>query len=92
MQLRKVADEKPKVLLIHVKGRRNVVARAAEVSHKSLNKGDAFVLVDAATRKVSQYTFSLISSFLFVVNEVIFDDVRSLSGVVLLQIKWRLLG
>jgi hypothetical protein len=53
MQLRKVTEDKPKVLLIHVKGRRNVVARATEVSHKSLNKGDVFVLVDAATRRVS---------------------------------------
>jgi hypothetical protein len=57
VQLRKVVDDKPKVLLIHVKGRRNVVARCAEVSHKSLNKGDAFILVDAAARRVSQYYF-----------------------------------
>jgi hypothetical protein len=50
-----VSEDKPKVLLVHVKGRRNVAARVTETSHKSLNKGDAFVLVDPSTRRVSCY-------------------------------------
>jgi hypothetical protein len=61
-----VSEEKPKVLLIHVKGRRNVFARAAEPSHKSLNKGDAFVLVDPATRRISSsFPFSFFYSTFF---------------------------
>jgi hypothetical protein len=55
VQLRKVADDKPKVFLIHVKGRRHVTARMAETHHRSLNKGDSFVLVDPSTRKIYEW-------------------------------------
>lgn len=59
MQLRKVREDKPKPLLIRVKGRRNVTARVVETSVKSLNKGDAFVLIDPSTRTVSSLSLSL---------------------------------
>lgn len=59
VQLRKVTEEKPIVLLVHVKGRRNVIARVTETSHKSLNKGDAFVLVDPSTRRIFEWRGSV---------------------------------
>lgn len=55
VQLRKVSEDKPKPLLIRVKGRRNVTARAVETSLKSLNKGDAFVLIDPSSRTVFEW-------------------------------------
>lgn len=55
MQLRKVSEDKPKPLLIRVKGRRNVTARAVETTCKSLNRGDAFVLIDPSTRTVYEW-------------------------------------
>lgn len=59
IQLRKVSEDKPKVLLVHVKGRRNVTARVTETTHKSLNQGDAFVLVDPSTRRIFEWRGSL---------------------------------
>lgn len=66
MQLRKVSEDKPKPLLIRVKGRRNVTARAVETSCKSLNKGDAFVLIDPSSRTVSLLTiYFYVFNFIF---------------------------